>query len=71
MRIHRSIKPLEKLYTLNKQVLTQVDKAKYLAVMIPEYLEWNPHINSIITKANKCIASSKEISAITHKNSES
>ncbi len=55
MRIHRGTKPLDRFYTLNKQVLAQVDKAKYLGVMIMEDLDWKPHIISIVTKANRCI----------------
>ena len=55
MRIHRSTKPLERFYTINKQVLAQVEKAKYLGVMITEELDWSPHINNTITKANKCL----------------
>ncbi len=40
MRIHRSTKPPERFYTLNNQVLAQVDKeAKYLGVMITETLD--------------------------------
>ncbi len=38
MRIHKCTEPLERFYTLNKQVLAQVDKAKYLGVMITENL---------------------------------
>ncbi len=54
MRTHGSTKPLERLYTLNKQVLTQMDKAKYLGVMITHNLDLNSYINIIVTKANRC-----------------
>ncbi len=53
METHRSTKPLERFYTLNKQVLAQVDKAKYCGVMIPEYVDRSPHINSIVAMANR------------------
>ncbi len=58
MRIHRYTtftKPFARFYALNKQVLAQADKVKYLGVMITEDLDWSPHINSIVTKANRCI----------------
>ncbi len=54
MRIHRSTKPLERFQTLNNLVLSQVAKAKYFEIMITTNLNWNPHINSIVTKANRC-----------------
>ncbi len=71
MQIHRSTKPLERFYTLNKHVLVQVDQPKYLRVMIAETLYWSPHINNIVIKAINGLASSKEILAIAHTNSES
>ncbi len=55
MQIYRSTKAIERFYTSNKQVLAQADKSKYLGVMIPEILDWNPHMNSIVTKGNKCL----------------
>ncbi len=39
MRIHKSIKPLEIFYTLNKDILTLLNKAKYIGVMITEELD--------------------------------
>ncbi len=41
-------------YTLKMQILAQVDKAKYLSLMMTEILDWSPHINSIVTNANRC-----------------
>ncbi len=55
MRIHRSTKPLERFYTINKQILEQVDKAKYLGVMVTEELDRSPHINNTVTKAKRCL----------------
>ncbi len=37
------------------QVLAWVDKAKYLWIIITEHFDWSPHINSIVTKANRCL----------------
>ncbi len=71
MRIHRSTKPLERFCALNKQVLTQVDKAKYLGVMITDNLNWKSHINRIVSKAIKYLGLIKRTSAIAHMNSES
>ncbi len=39
MRIHRSTKAVERLYTIIKQIFEQVDKAKYLGVMNTEELD--------------------------------
>jgi hypothetical protein len=47
--------PSERFYTINKQVLSQVEKAKYLGVMITEELDWSPHITNTVAKANKCL----------------
>ncbi len=55
MTIDRSTKPLERFYTLNKQVLAQVAKAKYLEVMITDDFDRSSHVNSIVTKAKRCI----------------
>ncbi len=64
--------PIERLYTSNKQVLIQTDKAKYLGVIviIIENLDWNPHINSIVTKQIDALASPKKTLGIANKNSE-
>ncbi len=43
MQIYRSTKSLE------------IDKAIYLGFMITDTLDWGPHINSIVTKANRYI----------------
>ncbi len=55
MRIHRSTKPFEIFYTLNNNVLAQVDKAKYIGVMITETLAWNFDITQYSNKANICL----------------
>ena len=38
-------------YTLCGQVLSVVEEAKYLGVLISDYLSWSPHISSITGKA--------------------
>ncbi len=48
-------KPLEIFYMLNKQIVAQVEKAKYILSIIIETFDWSPHINSISTNANRCI----------------
>ncbi len=55
MKIHRSTKPFERFYTINKQIHKKVDKAKYLGVMITEELDWSPHIKNTIIRANRCL----------------
>ncbi len=52
---HRSTQPFERFYTLNKKVLAQLDKVKHLGFMIREDLNWNPNINSMVTKADKYV----------------
>ncbi len=54
MRIHRSTKSLEILYTLHKRILAYVSRTTYLEV-ITETLDMSLHINSIVTKANLCL----------------
>ena len=55
MSIHRSKSPYNKMYQMCGQVLSQVDKAKYLGVTISEDLEWNSHITSTASKASRSL----------------
>ena len=52
LRICRSKTPLTKMYTLCGQILTEVDRAKYLGVTISKELSWSPHIDTICNKAS-------------------
>ena len=45
-------KPIPAVYTLRGQVLETVNCAKYLGVHIDNRLNFNTHVNTIITKAN-------------------
>ena len=51
--ITRKHKPHESSYTL--EGLKKTNKAKYLGVNISSKLEWNPHIKTKVTKANKTL----------------
>ena len=55
MRINRSRNPYERFYVLNGTILQQVDKAKYLGVMITEDLNWTAHVDYITAKAHKVL----------------
>ncbi len=50
IRIHRSIKPLERFFILSRQVLAIVDKVKLPWIM--KNIDCIPHI---VTKANRCL----------------
>ncbi len=52
--MYRYTKLFERFYTLNKHVLAQVDKVKYIGGIITDKLDWNDHTNSIVTKASIC-----------------
>lgn len=55
MLIHRRNQPIELNLKLNGIKITQKDQIKYLGIFIDEKLNWKPHINSCITKLNKCM----------------
>ena len=55
MRIHRSRDPYERFYMLCGKVLLQVDKTKYLGVIITEDLNWTSHVEYVTGKANKVL----------------
>jgi len=55
MRIHRGNTPLNRFYSINNTILSQVDKAKYLGVTITEDLNWSTHVNNVVTKATKTL----------------
>ena len=48
-------KRIERYYTLCNQVLKQVDKTKYLGVIISEDLSWDNHVDYITSKANRAL----------------
>ena len=52
MRISRSKTPHTQLYSLNNQILTEVDQAKYLGVTLSHELSWSPHISNAVSKAH-------------------
>ena len=47
--------PLQTRYVLQCQVLELVDHAKYLGLEIGHDLNWNQHIQNVITKANRTL----------------
>ena len=52
MRISRSQTPHTQFYSLNDQILTEVDQAKYLWVTLSNELSWSPHISNTVSKAH-------------------
>ena len=55
MRISRSQTPHTQFYSLNNQVLTEVDQAKYLGVTLSNELSWSPHISNTVSKAHSSL----------------
>ena len=41
---------------MNNIKLDQVDEAKYLGIILHKKLSWNPHVNTICSKANQTLA---------------
>ena len=58
MRISRSQTTHTQFYSLNNQILTEVDQAKYLGVTLSNELSWSPHISNTVSKANSSLGSS-------------
>ena len=52
MQVHRSRSPLQHYYTLCNKVLSCVDEAKYLGVIISSDLSWSSHISYISSRDN-------------------
>jgi hypothetical protein len=55
MRISKTSKPLERMYTMCGTVISQVQDAKYLGVNINENLTWSNHISKVCSKANSTL----------------
>ena len=55
MRISRSQTPHTQFYSLNDQVLTEVDQAKYLGVTLSNEVSWSPHISNTVSKAHSSL----------------
>ena len=58
MRINharKESKRIERYYTLCNQLLKQVDKTKYLGVIISEDLSWDNHVEYITAKSNRVL----------------
>jgi ribonuclease P/MRP protein subunit RPP40 len=55
MKIDHSHSTLEKFYKINGQVLKEVDKTKYLGIMISNDLSWTPQVQYVTGKANKVL----------------
>ena len=52
MRVCRSQSPFTQFYSLEGQVLSQVNQAKYLGVTLSDELNWSPHIAKTVSKAS-------------------
>ena len=55
MRISRFQTPHTQFNSLNNQILTKVDQAKYLGVTLSNELCWSPHINNTISQAHSSL----------------
>ena len=55
MRISRSQAPHTQFHSLNDQILTEVDQAKYLGVTLSNELSWSPHISNTVSKAHSSL----------------
>ena len=55
MHISHSQIPHTKFYSLNNQILTEVDQAKYLGVTLSNELSWSPHISNTVSKAHSSL----------------
>ncbi len=53
--IHRKKKELDINLTLNGSTLLRKSQIKYLGVLVDEKLTWKPHVNSCVSKLNKCL----------------
>ena len=51
----KQIKKMDASYSLERTVLDNVEKIKYLGVTITNDLKWNTHISNICTKANRTL----------------
>ena len=56
MRISRSSKPLQHLYSIGGEILSEVHKAKYLGITLSDTLSWSPYVNETVNKASGKIA---------------
>ena len=52
MRISRSSKPLQHLYSIGGEILSEVHKAKYLGITLPDTLTWSPYVSETVNKAS-------------------
>ena len=55
MRIDHSHSTLNTIYTINGQVMREVDKTKHLGIMISNDLSWTPQVQYVTGKANKIL----------------
>ena len=55
MRSSRSQTPHTQFYSLNSQILTEVDQTKYLGVTLSSELSWSPHISNTVSKAHSSL----------------
>jgi len=55
MRILRKKAVLQKIYNIKGQALPEVNKARYLGVIISNNLQWSAHVSAITKKANSTL----------------
>ena len=51
----KQIKKINASYTLEGSVLDNVEKVKYLSIIITNNLKWNTHVNNICTQASRTL----------------
>jgi len=54
-RISRKKTILQKIYTIKGQALQEVNKARYLGVVISNDVQWSTHVSTITKKANSTL----------------
>jgi len=55
MRMSRKKAVLRKIYTINEQAVQEVNKARYLGVIISSNLQWSAHVSTTTKKANSTL----------------
>ena len=69
MRVSRSRKPLQHVYSLGSEILQEVSDAKYFGIQIDNKLDWNKHISTVAARGQSKLAEPKRLSKETERHS--